>query len=94
MTPGPSPFVRGASVVDAAPARDLMTEIRRQNEVAIRERLLEARKSGELSKEINVGDYTRYLSSILAGLSIQAANGSTKAQLKRTSRMALRHLGY
>jgi hypothetical protein len=48
--------------VDAAPARDLMTEVRRQNEVAIRKRLLEARKTGELSKDINVGDYTRYLS--------------------------------
>jgi AcrR family transcriptional regulator len=80
--------------VDAAPARDLMTEIRKQNEAAMRERLLQARKSGELSKEINVNDYTRYLSSILAGLSIQAANGSTKAELKRTSQMALRHLGY
>jgi AcrR family transcriptional regulator len=80
--------------VDATPARDLMTEIRKQNQVAVRERLLQARKSGELSKSINVDDYTRYLSSILAGLSIQAANGSTKAQLKRTAQMALRHLGY
>jgi AcrR family transcriptional regulator len=80
--------------VEAAPARDLMTEIRKQNEIAVRERLLRARKSGELSKDINVGDYTRYLSSILAGLSIQAANGSTKAELKRTAQMALRHLGY
>jgi AcrR family transcriptional regulator len=80
--------------VDAAPARDLMTEVRRQNEAAIRERLLQARKSGELSKDINVHDYTRYLSSILAGLSVQAANGSTKAELKRTAQMALRHLGY
>jgi AcrR family transcriptional regulator len=80
--------------VDATPARDLMTEIRRQNEVAIRERLLKARKSGELPRDINVDDYTRYLSSIIAGLSIQAANGSTKAELKRTAQMALRHLGY
>jgi len=80
--------------VDAAPARELMTEIRKQNEVAMRERLLQARKSGELSKDVNVDDYTRYLSSILAGLSIQAANGSTKAELKRTAQMALRHLGY
>ena len=80
--------------VDATPARDLMTEIRKLNEVAIKERLLQARKSGELSKDINVDDYTRYLSSILAGLSIQSANGSTKAELKRTARMALRHLGY
>jgi len=41
-----------------------------------------------------VDDYTRYLSTILAGLSIQAANGSTKAELKRTAKMALRYLGY
>lgn len=79
---------------DAVPARDLLTEIRKQNQVAIRKRLLKARKSGELSKDINVDDYTRYLSSILAGLSIQAANGSTKAELNRTAQMALRHLGY
>ena len=80
--------------VDATPARDLMTQIRKLNEVAIRERLLEARKSGELSKDINVDDYTRFLSLMLAGLSVQAANGSTKAELKRTAQMALRHLGY
>jgi AcrR family transcriptional regulator len=80
--------------VDATPARDLMTEIRKLNEVAIKERLLQARKSGELSKDINVDDYTRFLSLMLAGLSVQAANGSTKAELKRTAQMALRHLGY
>lgn len=71
-----------------------MTEIRKQNELAIRKRLLRARESRELPKSINVDDYTRYLSSILAGLSIQAANGSTKEELKRTAGMALRHLGY
>ena len=80
--------------VEATPARDIMTEIRIQNEVAMRERFLLARKIGELSKDVNVDDYTRYLSTILAGLSIQAANGSTKAELKRTSQMALRRLGY
>ena len=80
--------------VQATPARDLMMEIRKQNEVAMRERFLQARKNGELPKDINVDDYTRYLSSIVAGLSIQAANGSTKAELERTAQMALRHLGY
>ncbi|HUN61912.1 MAG TPA: TetR/AcrR family transcriptional regulator [Candidatus Sulfotelmatobacter sp.] len=80
--------------VDATPARDLLTAIRKQNQVAIRKRLLQARNSGELSEDVNVDDYTRYLSSILAGLSVQAANGSTKAELKRTAEMALRHLGY
>ena len=82
------------SSVDAAPARDLMTEIRRQNEIAIKKRLQQARRCGELPKEVNIDDYTRYLSTLLAGLSIQAANGSRKAELKRTAQMALRHLGY
>src|SRR5580700_2150049 len=80
--------------VDATPARDIMTEIRKQNEAVMRERFIKARKSGELPKDVNVDDYTRYLSTIIAGLSIQAANGSTKAELKRTAQMALRHLGY
>jgi len=80
--------------LDATPARDLMTAIRKQNQVAIRKRLLKARQSGELPKRINVDDYARYLSSIIAGLSIQAANGSTKAELRRIAKMALRHLGY
>jgi AcrR family transcriptional regulator len=80
--------------VEAAPARDLMMEVRKQNEAAIKERLLVARKAGELSKDINVDDYARYLSLLLAGLSIQAANGSSKAELKRTAQMALQYLGY
>jgi AcrR family transcriptional regulator len=98
-TPGHPPTcmtlagVAGCSL-DATPARDLMTEIRKQNQVTLKERLLKARKSGELPKGINVDDYTRYLSAIVAGLSIQAANGSTKAELNRTAQMALRHLGY
>lgn len=98
ITPGHPPAcmtlagAMGCSV-DAAPARDLMTGIRKQNEAAMRERFLLARKTGELAGDINVDDYVRYLSSILAGLSIQATNGSAKAELKRTARMALRHLG-
>jgi len=80
--------------LDASPARDLMTRIRKKNQVALRQRLLKARKNGELPKDIDVDDYTRYLSTIIAGLSIQAANGSTKAELNRTAQMALRHLGY
>ena len=80
--------------LEATPAKSLMTEVRRANEAAIRQRLLTARKAGELSKDVSVDDYTRYLSMLLAGLSIQAANGSTKAELRRTALMALQHLGY
>ena len=78
---------------DTASAKLLMREMRLQNEAAIKDRLLRARKAGEFPKEENVDDYTRYLSSLLSGLAIQAANGSTRAELKRTAADALRHLG-
>lgn len=66
--------------------------MRLQNETAIKARLLKARKAGEFPEKENVDDYTRYLSSLLSGLAIQAANGSTKAELRRTAEAALRHL--
>jgi AcrR family transcriptional regulator len=79
---------------DAAPAKYIMTKIRTQNDHSMKERFLQARKAGELPKDVNVDDFTRLISATLAGLSIQAANGSTKAELKRTAQMALRYLGY
>ena len=79
--------------VDAEPAKALMLNIRLQNEAALKARLLKARRAGEFSKEENIDDYTRYLSSLLSGLAVQAANGSTRTQLKRTAELALRHLG-
>jgi AcrR family transcriptional regulator len=79
---------------DAAPAKDIMTKIRTQNDRSMKERFLEAWKAGELPKDVNVDDFTRLISATLAGLSIQAANGATKAELKRTALLALRFLGY
>src|SRR5215469_4001009 len=79
--------------VDTEPAKVLMREMRLQNEAAMKARLLKARKAGEFPKEENVDDYARYLSSLISGLAIQAANGSTRAELKRTADVALRHLG-
>jgi AcrR family transcriptional regulator len=79
--------------LDTAPAKILMKEMRLQNEAAIKRRLLKARKAGEFPREEDVDDYTRYLSSLLSGLAIQAANGSTRAELKRTAEVALKHLG-
>jgi hypothetical protein len=70
-----------------------MLDIRLRNEAVLKARLLKARRAGEFSKEESIDDYTRYLSSLLSGLAVQAANGSTKAQLKRTAELALRHLG-
>lgn len=78
---------------DTEPAKLLMREMRLHNEAAIKARLLKARKAGEFPEKENLDDYTRYLSSLLSGLAVQAANGSTKAELKRTAELAIRYLG-
>jgi hypothetical protein len=62
---------------ERSPQGDSETESSRYKEAPS-----QSAESGELPKGLNVDDYSRYLSSILAGLSVQAANGSTKAQLK------------
>jgi len=80
--------------VEANSAKDFMAEIRRQNEAALYARLELARKSGELAADVNVLDFSRYLSALLGGLSIQAANGVSKAAMKRIAEMAVRQLGY
>ena len=80
--------------VDTRPAKELMLQIRLENEAAIKSRLLKARKAGEFPKDENVDDYTHYLSALLSGLAIQAANGATKAELKRTAGLALKHLHF
>ena len=78
----------------AVPAQDLLREIRKRNEVAMKERFLRAQHQGELGKNVDVDDYTRFVSTVLAGLSIQVANGSSKAELKRTAQMAIEYLGF
>ena len=71
-----------------------MTAVRVENEAAVRRRFPEAQKAGEFPKDKNLEDFTRYVSMLLAGLSIQAANGASKAELRRTAQMAVAHLGY
>ncbi|RYG62541.1 TetR/AcrR family transcriptional regulator [bacterium] len=80
--------------VQGMQARDFVTKVRVQNEAEIRRRLIAAQEAGEFPGDQNPEDYTRYLSMLLAGLSIQSANGSTEAELKQTAQLALRHLGY
>jgi AcrR family transcriptional regulator len=80
--------------VEANSAKESMTEIRKENEAGLKRRLQQARKSGELAADVNVDDYARYLSTILGGLAIQAANGISRKEMKRIADIAIRQLGY
>jgi hypothetical protein len=67
-----------------------MFDLRKNGEAALKKRLQQAQSEGELPAEIQPADFARYLSSVIQGLGIQAANGATKAALRRVAEIALR----
>jgi AcrR family transcriptional regulator len=83
-----------ATGTDAEPARDAMIDWRKQGEAALKRRVQKAQREGDLEKKMNPSDFAHYLSMLMSGLGVQAANGATKTELKRYAEMALRFLGY
>jgi AcrR family transcriptional regulator len=79
-----------ASGTGAEPVKQAMIDWRKSGEAAIKKRLQRAQSKGELPREIQPADFARYLSSVMAGLGVQAANGGTKAELRRIAAIALR----
>jgi AcrR family transcriptional regulator len=79
-----------ACSTDTEPVRQTMIDWRKSGEAALKVRLQQARADGELPREIQPADFARYLSSVMAGLGIQAANGATRAELRRVAEIALR----
>jgi AcrR family transcriptional regulator len=65
----------------------------RQRAVAVfRERFEKAVEEGDLPKETDVATLARYVATVLNGLAVQAASGTTEKQLRLVSAMAMRAL--
>ena len=75
---------------DAEPIKDALIDLRKNAEGALKRRLQQAQSEGELPREIQPADFAHYLASVIAGLAVQAANGATKAELRRVAEIALR----
>jgi AcrR family transcriptional regulator len=75
---------------DAEPVKQAIIHWRRSGEAALKKRLQQAQSEGDFPGEIQPADFARYLASVIAGLGIQAANGATRAELRRVAEIALR----
>ena len=75
---------------DAEPVKQAIIDWRKSGEAALKKRLQLAQSEGELPTEIEPADFARYLSSVIAGLGVQAAYGATRVQLRRVAEIALR----
>jgi len=74
--------------------KQAMIEWRKQGESDLQKRLQRARAEGELAKDVNPGDLARYISTVLTGLGVQAANGSTRAEMARVVDLVLRSMPF
>src|ERR1700676_531887 len=68
---------------DAEPVKQAMIEWRKQGESNIRKRLQRARREGDLARDVDPADLARYISTVLNGMGVQAANGATRAEMTR-----------
>jgi hypothetical protein len=74
--------------------KQAMIEWRKQGESEIQKRLQRAPREGDLAKDVDAGDLARYISTVLTGLGVQAANGPTLAEMTRLVEMVLRTMPF
>ncbi len=77
---------------EAEPVKLAMIEWRRAGEAALKKRLQQAQREGELPSDTAPADFAGYLSTVRTGLGIQAVNGATKAEMKRIADIAILNL--
>jgi AcrR family transcriptional regulator len=63
---------------------------RATGEVMLRERLATAKDKGELPADLDPEDYARYIMTVLEGMSVRSASGSSREELHKITDMALR----
>jgi AcrR family transcriptional regulator len=73
----------------AESVREELTSRRMAREAALHRRLSRARMDGDLPPEANPASLARYIVTVIQGMSIQAAGGATRNELRRVIDIAL-----
>ena len=64
---------------------------RKTGEKIIRDRLKRAKAEGDLPPEADPADLARYLSIVIYGITVQAAGGATRKELRNVAELALKN---
>ena len=75
---------------EAAAARRDLAALRAAGEALLRRRLQRAKAEGDLATGASPADLARYAATVLHGISVQAAGGATRRELRRVADLALR----
>lgn len=74
----------------ADPIRLELALRRSEGEASIRKRLDRTKREGDLPPHADPADLARCLATVYQGMSVQAAGGATREQLRRVAKIALR----
>jgi AcrR family transcriptional regulator len=85
-------FVRSAASCSEAADKihEELTKRRKDAEKRVRERLERGKEAGELPADFDPAGFTRYLLTVLDGMSMHAAHGAKRAELRTIADTALR----
>ncbi|ADU14092.1 TetR/AcrR family transcriptional regulator [Asticcacaulis excentricus] len=86
-------FMYSAGAAVSPAATDIAEMLRGKRTIAEREvteRLARGVERGELPKEFDAAGYSKFLSSVMAGMSVQARDGATLAELQAVAATALK----
>ncbi len=90
--PGGCLLVQGALAcsAEAEPVRRELATRRQAGELGIRDRLIRAKKEGDLPAGADPKELAKYLTAVMQGMAVQAAGGATRSDLRRVADTALR----
>src|SRR5471032_349070 len=75
---------------ESRPIRDELIAVRADNEGRLRERLVQAKKDGDLPADTCAGQLARYVMTVSNGMAVQAAAGATRQQLHEVVALVMR----
>jgi AcrR family transcriptional regulator len=92
LTPAGCLAVHGAPTCgeDSSQAGQALIAFRRAGEAAIRERFERARAEGDLPADADPDELTDYIRTVVYGMAVKAASGSTREELERVITLTMR----
>ena len=78
-----------ASGPDSEAIRNELSQRRAKAEMAIRRRFELAIKQGDLPRRVQAAQLARYVATVIWGMSVQAAGGATRAELRAIAEVAM-----
>src|SRR5437870_1109849 len=83
-------MVQGALACGDASVRKEAAARRIASDAALRRRLQQAKREGDLPKNADPADLASYVMTVVRGMAVQSASGASRDQLRRVAQIALR----